>query len=52
MNIPVTFNARADKCPICHKWFRDGCNHSVLEARKKLIENYIKSIIRKEDNKK
>ena len=38
------FSARGSKCPICHKWFRHGCNHSVIDAKNKLFENYIKAI--------
>lgn len=38
------FSARGSRCPICHKTFRTDCNHTVLQARDRLFENYIKSI--------
>lgn len=39
-----TFSARGSQCPLCGKSFRKGCNHSVMEAKDKLFENYIKAI--------
>ena len=38
------FSARGSNCPLCGKSFRNGCNHSVQEAKNKLFENYIKVI--------
>jgi len=38
------FSARGSKCPICKKPFRHGCDHSVIQAKERLFENYIKAI--------
>ena len=37
------FSARGSDCPICRKVFRTGCKHTVVEAKQRLFENYIKS---------
>lgn len=43
-----TFNARGDRCPICKKDFRYGCNHSVLEAEERLERDYMAAVVRYE----
>ena len=32
------FNPRGSKCPICRKWFRKGCDHTVTQARDTLAQ--------------
>lgn len=39
-----TFSARDSKCPICKADFRRGCKHSVVQARTRLFEDYIRAI--------
>jgi galactose-1-phosphate uridylyltransferase len=38
------FSARGSKCPICKKEFRTGCDHSVTQAKDRLLKNYIQAI--------
>jgi len=38
------WSARGDRCPICGKDFRKGCEHSVPEAEERLLENYIRAV--------
>ena len=38
------FSAKGDKCPICSKPFRTGCEHTIQQAKDRLFENYIKCI--------
>lgn len=40
------FSAKGDKCPICHKDFRHGCNHSVEEAKERLFREYINVVVK------
>ena len=35
----VNFQARSSYCPLCGNNFRNGCNHSVDQARRRLEEN-------------
>ncbi len=39
-----SFSARGSLCPLCGKDFRNGCSHSVKQARDKLLENYIRAV--------
>lgn len=39
-----SFSARGSACPICKAPFRHGCSHSILEAKDRLFENYIRAI--------
>jgi hypothetical protein len=48
----VNWSARDDNCPICHKDFRTGCNHSIGQAIAKLEKNIIEVIIDKRLNSK
>lgn len=45
------FSARGDKCPICHKDFRHGCDHSVRQAKDRLFQKYIYAIIKHKSEK-
>lgn len=39
------FCSRTSKCPICKTFFKsDSCPHSVVQAKDKLFQNYIKEI--------
>ena len=38
------FNARGSNCPICKKPFRNGCNHSVVQAKERIEQDYIKAV--------
>jgi len=39
-----SFSARDSKCPCCGKDFREGCGHSVTQAKDKLFERYIQAL--------
>ena len=41
------FNARGSRCPICRKDFRNGCNHSVSQAKERIEKDYINKLILK-----
>lgn len=41
----LDFQANNSRCPLCGKDFRRGCNHSVVQARERLEENILKSLI-------
>lgn len=43
-----TFSARGDKCPICRKDFRYGCDHSIAEAEAQIERNYMAAVVRYE----
>lgn len=38
------FSPRGSVCPICKKSFRQGCSHSVNEAKDRLFQEYIAAI--------
>lgn len=42
------FNARGSKCPICRKDFRNGCTHSVSQAKERIEKDYINKLILKQ----
>jgi len=39
------FSARGSLCPICKKNFRNGCSHSVAEAKDNLFAKYVKALV-------
>jgi len=39
------WTARGGQCPICHKEFRDGCNHTVSQAYERLEQNVVNAMI-------
>lgn len=41
------WSARGGTCPLCHKDFRDGCNHTVQQAINRLEENVINAVVDK-----
>lgn len=45
--INITVNGNHDKCPIC-KGSPKSCPHSFNEMDKRLFDNYIRSVVKKE----
>ena len=39
------WSARGSSCPLCHKDFQHGCNHSVEQALSRLQQNVINVMI-------
>ena len=39
-----SFSARGSKCPICKRDFRRGCEHSVVAAKGRLFQDYVRAI--------
>jgi len=39
------WSARGGSCPLCHKDFRHGCNHSVVEVYQRLEQNVVNAMI-------
>ena len=46
-----SFQAKSSKCPVCHRNFRNGCDHSVVAARNRLQENLVRAIVQEELSK-
>jgi hypothetical protein len=43
----TNFSAKSDRCPLCHKDFKNGCNHSIEQALDRLEQNVINAMIDK-----
>ena len=41
----ANWSARGGSCPLCHKDFRYGCNHSVEQARQRLEANIVNALV-------
>ena len=39
------WSARGGSCPLCHKEFRHGCNHTVSQAYERLEQNVVNAMI-------
>jgi hypothetical protein len=39
------WSARGGSCPLCHKDFRNGCNHTVVQAHARLEQNLINAMV-------
>ena len=39
------WSSRGSSCPLCHKDFRNGCNHTVEQSIKRLEQNLINAMI-------
>lgn len=39
------WSAKGSNCPLCHKDFRHGCNHSVTQAIARLEQNVVNAMI-------
>lgn len=41
----ANWSARGGSCPLCHKDFRHGCNHSVEQALQRLEANVVNALV-------
>lgn len=42
------WSARGGSCPLCHKDFRNGCNHSVVQAQQRLETNVVNALVNRQ----
>lgn len=46
-----SWNPRGSNCPICHKDFRHGCNHNVVQSEQRLQEDLIDALVERKVKK-